>query len=70
MRIGNFIPRVALRSENQTTITKTDQPSSETVEKDGQLFMGYGVEFKIPVTQPLKYLEVGIAIKGVKRPKF
>jgi hypothetical protein len=54
MMIGNFIPRVALRVENQTTTTKTDLPSSEEVKKDGQLFVGYGIEFKIPVTQSLE----------------
>ena len=54
MRIGNFIPRVALRSENQTTKTTTDLPTTEEIQKDGQLFLGYGLEFRLPVTQSIE----------------
>ena len=33
MRIANFIPRVALRSENQVTTTVTNEPRTDVVEK-------------------------------------
>ena len=53
MRIANFIPRVALRSENQVTTTVTNEPRTDVIEKDNQLFVGYGLEFHLPVTQSL-----------------
>jgi len=71
MRIGNFIPRVALRSETQTTTTVTDLPTSEEVIKDGQLFIGYGLEFKLPVTQTIEvFASWDRNLKVSKDPNF
>lgn len=71
MRIGNFIPRVALRVENQTTTTTTDIPSSEETTKDGQLFMGYGLEFNLPITNSLDiFASWDRTLKVSKDPNF
>ena len=71
MRIGNFIPRVALRSENQKTTTTTDEPRTEVVEKDGQIFVGYGIEFHLPVTASLDvFASWDRTLKVSKDPNF
>ncbi len=71
MRIGNFIPRVALRSENQTTTTTTTLPTAESVSKDGQLFVGYGLELKVPITQSIDiFASWDRTLKVSKDPNF
>lgn len=71
MRIGNFIPRVGLRSESQTSTTTTDLPTSEVVVKDNQLFLGYGLEFKLPVTQTIDvFASWDRTLKVSKDPNF
>ncbi len=71
MRIGNFVPRVTLRAENQTTTTTTDLPSTEEVEKTGQLFVGYGLEFRLPITNRFEaFASWDRTLKVSKDPNF
>ncbi len=71
MRIGNFVPRVGLRSENQTVNTKVDGVLQDTPEKTGQLFLGYGLEFRLPVTQSIEVFgSWDRSLKVSKDPNF
>lgn len=69
MRIGNFIPRVAMRVEDQQ-VTTTAATVTEA-KKTGQIFLGYGLEFKLPVTQSLDiFASWDRTLKVSKDPNF